>query len=419
VRNDPSIDFDWGYGSPAAGVGSDNFSVRWTRDVHFGTSGTRTFSATVDDGVRVWVDGALVIDKWYPQSRTTHTGSTFISAGTHQIKVEYFEQSGVAVCMVSWSGTGPGPGPGPSPQTIIVDNRDSNFVWGGPTSSWYARSTGYRGHLNWTWNSRTKLFNWGKWFPHISTAGNWEVFVYIASRYHGSKSARYKIHHNGVVDERVVNQNIYYDDWVSLGTYYFGGGPNEYVLLGDNTGETYATRFVGFDAVKFVRQGTAPPPGPTPAPPSGCAITPILGFGNVWNTHSQVRSKLGCPTEMEKAVWAGEQNFQGGYMLWRQDTNEIYVIYNNGTWQVYPDTWTTSEPEMDPSIVPPSGYYQPKRGFGKVWRNNPNVRSNLGWATTQERGFYGSVQPFVGGRMLWSNTQGIYVLYNDNTWDRY
>lgn len=414
VRSDPAINFDWGYGSPAAGVTSDYFSARWTRDVYFDTSGNRTFSATVDDGVRVWVDGALVIDKWYPQSRTTHTGSTYVSAGTHQIKVEYFEQGGVAVCMVSWSGA-PAPGPGPSPQTIIVDNRDSNFVWGGPTSSWYARSTGYRGHLYWTWNSRTRLYNWGKWFPYVNTAGNWEVSVYIPSRYHGSKSARYVIHHNGVQNTCVVNQNIYYDKWVSLGTYYFAGGSNEYVFLGDATGETYGTRFVGFDAVKFVRQDGGAPP----APPSGCAITPILGFGNVWNSYSQVRSKLGCPTETEKSVWAGEQLFQMGYMFWRQDTKQIYVIYNNGTWQICPDTWTPSEPEIDPLVVAPPGYYQPKRGFGKVWRDCAGVRTNLGWATTEERGFYGSAQPFEGGQMLWSSTRGVYVLYNDGTWQRY
>ena len=75
--------------------------------------------------------------------------------------------------------------------------------------------------------------------------------VYIASSYHGTKSAKYVIRHNGVSDNKWVNQNNYYNQWVSLGTYYFAGGPNEYVYLGDATGEAYATRYVGFDAVKF------------------------------------------------------------------------------------------------------------------------------------------------------------------------
>ena len=413
VRNDAAVSFDWGYGSPAIGVNADSFSVRWTRDAYFASSGTQTFSATTDDGVRVWLDGAIVIDKWYPQSRTTHNGSIYVAAGTHQVKVEYFEQTGVAVCMVSWTG-GVAPSP-PSTIEIIVDDRDANFVWGGPAGSWYGRNTGYRGHLYWTWNGTTTQHNWAKWYPYVPTAGNWAVSVYIPNRYHGSKSARYVIYHAGAQHQQVVNQNIYNNQWISLGTHYFAGGSGEYVFLGDNTGETYATRFVGFDAVKFVRQDGAP----APTPVSGCAITPILGFGRIWNSYSSVRAKLGCPTETEKAVWAAEELFQNGSMFWRQDQKYIYVLYNAGNWQGYDDTWTSAEPEWDALTVPPAGYYQPKRGFGKVWRDQPGVRTVLGWATTEERGLTASMQPFEGGLMIWSNTRGIFVLYNDGTWEHY
>jgi hypothetical protein len=415
VRNETAINFNWGYGSPAPGVNVDGFSARWTRDAYFPSSGNYTFSVTVDDGVRLWVDGAIVIDKWFPQSTTTYLGTIYLAAGNHQVRVEYFEDTGVALCMVTWSaGTS-------SAAEIVVDDRDGHFIRGGPSSGWYGRSTGYRGHLFWTWNSRTQLRNWGKWFPYVPSAGNWEVYVYIASKYFGTTAAAYSIYHSGVRDTRVVNQAIYYNQWVSLGTYYFAGGSGEYVYLGDNTGEAYATRYVGFDAVKFVkRDGGTPPPVPTPAPPyPGCSITPVLGFGRVWNTYPNVRSKLGCPTEVEKGVWAAEESFQGGYMFWRDDTKVIYVLYNNGTWQSFNDTWTTGQPETDTSIVPPPGYYQPKRGFGKVWRDNSSVRSTLGWATTEERGFYASVQQFSGGLMFWSNVRGIYVLYSDGRWERY
>ena len=414
VRNDSAISFDWAYGSPATGVNADYFSVRWTRDVSFSTSGTYVFSTVNDDGVRVWVDGTLLIDKWYPQSRTTHWGSTYLSAGTHHIKVEYFEQTGVAVCYLSWTTGGT-----PAPQEVVVDDQDSGFAWGGPTSSWYGRNVGYRGHLYWTWNGTSTVHNWAKWFPYLSSAGNWEVYVYMADRYHGSKSAKYSIYHAGVRSDKVVNQNIYNNQWVSLGTYSFSGGAGEYVYLPDATGEGYATRYIGFDAVKFVKRDGAPPPSPPSPPPPGCTITPILGFGRVWNTYSEVSSKLGCPTAVEQGIWAGEQPFQTGHMFWREDTKKIYVLYSTGTWQIYDDTWTSAEPEWDISIVPPAGYYQPKRGFGKVWRTNPGVRSGLGWATTEERGFHGSVQAYEHGMMLWSNLRGIYVLYDDGTWQRY
>jgi hypothetical protein len=424
VRNDAVINFDWGYGSPASSVSADNFSVRWTRDAYFPSSMNYTFYATVDDGVRVWVDGALVVDRWYPQSRTTHTATIYLGAGTHQVRVEYFEATGFAVCMVNWSGGGVYPPPVVADE-IVVDDRDGRFVWGGASGSWYSRATGYASHLYWTWNAQSTVRHWAKWYPYVSSAGNWEAYVYIASRYFGSKSARYAIYHNGVRDDRIVNQNNYYNQWISLGTYYFGGGPGEYVYLSDATGEVNGTRYVGFDAVKFVRRDGSPvpppppPPGPGPGPVPGCSIYPTLGFGRVWNTYANVRNKLGCATEMEKSVWAGEESFQGGYMFWRQDTLTVYVLYNNGTWQSFPDTWTSAEPEWDPSIVAPPGYYQPKRGFGKVWRNNAGVRNALGWGLNEERGFTASVQQFGGGMMYWSNTRGIYALYGDARWEHY
>jgi serine/threonine-protein kinase len=144
-----------------------------------------------------------------------------------------------------------------------------------------------------------------------------------------------------------------------------------------------------------------------------------MGFGTVWNNNPGVRSRLGCPTDVEKGVWAGEETFINGYMFYRQDAAYIYVMNNNGTWQGYNDTWTSAEPEWDTSIVAPPGYLQPKRGFGKVWRNNPSVRSGLSWATMEERGFGATVQAFTGGLMLWSNVRGVYVLYNDGTWQRF
>jgi len=95
------------------------------------------------------------------------------------------------------------------------------------------------------------------------------------------------------------------------------------------------------------------------------------------------------------------------------------VVRSDQTWQLYDDTWREGDQEWDPNILVPTGLYQPKRGFGKVWRDQSGVRSALGWATTEERGFTMAVQPFDGGTMLWSNVRGTYVLYSDGTWARY
>ena len=72
VRDDgiSALDFDWGAAGPnACGVGSDLFSARFTRTVFF-NAGTYRFTATTDDGVRLYVDGVLRIDKWLDQGPT-------------------------------------------------------------------------------------------------------------------------------------------------------------------------------------------------------------------------------------------------------------------------------------------------------------------------------------------------------------
>ena len=48
--------------------------------------------------------------------------------------------------------------------------------------------------------------------------------------------------------------------------------------------------------------------------------------------------------------------------------------------------------KLSKTIAPPEGRYQPIRGFGKVWRENPQVREQLGWAIAPEQGFEGALQ---------------------------
>src|SRR5690242_4163224 len=99
-----TINYDWGTGGPA-GLPTDNFSVRWTGTFSF-PAGTTTFTATADDGIRVFVDGTSVIDAWRDQAATTYTGTRTLTAGQHAVKVEYYEASILAVAQVSWSAAG-------------------------------------------------------------------------------------------------------------------------------------------------------------------------------------------------------------------------------------------------------------------------------------------------------------------------
>ncbi|MBI3961106.1 MAG: LysM peptidoglycan-binding domain-containing protein [Chloroflexi bacterium] len=102
TRVDGKIHFDWGAGSPSAAVNSDDFSALWTSINSF-EAGTYRFMTTADDGVRVYVDGALVIDNWKVQPAAESSGEIALTAGSHTVQVRYFEESGLASIYVRWA----------------------------------------------------------------------------------------------------------------------------------------------------------------------------------------------------------------------------------------------------------------------------------------------------------------------------
>jgi hypothetical protein len=106
TRRDPAIDFDWGTSSPATGIPAETFSVRWTRIETF-ADGYYLFRATVDDGIRVYIDGALVIDEWRDDGRREVTAERRLEAGRHALRVEYYERGGAAVARFGWEDVTP------------------------------------------------------------------------------------------------------------------------------------------------------------------------------------------------------------------------------------------------------------------------------------------------------------------------
>jgi glucose/arabinose dehydrogenase len=114
TRQDAAVDFDWGGGSPGDGVPADHFSARWTKSEVF-PAGTYTFTTTSDDGVRLYIDGTLVLDKWVLQGPTTYTVARQLTEGTHQIVLEYFENGGGAVAKLSYAQSDQPPPPPPDP----------------------------------------------------------------------------------------------------------------------------------------------------------------------------------------------------------------------------------------------------------------------------------------------------------------
>ena len=115
VRNDPAVDFDWGNGSPDAMIPVNGFSARWTRTLPF-TAGRYRFVVSADDGVRLYVDGMLLINQWRDQAISTFSADWDMSAGNHAIVMEYYENTGYAPARLSWgpiSATPPAPTPTP------------------------------------------------------------------------------------------------------------------------------------------------------------------------------------------------------------------------------------------------------------------------------------------------------------------
>lgn len=101
IRDDANIDFNWGDGSPAGGINNDNFSVRWTRNVVL-NPGRYKFTTRTDDGVRLWVNNQLIVDRWFPQSLSSGEGQIELYGGPVSIKMEYFDLTGGAEAHLSW-----------------------------------------------------------------------------------------------------------------------------------------------------------------------------------------------------------------------------------------------------------------------------------------------------------------------------
>jgi PKD repeat protein len=103
------LNYNWGSGGPGSGVNTDNFSARWLGRFNF-TAGSYTFTTRSDDGVRLWVDGVQLIDFWTDHGATTRTATRTLTAGEHEVKVEYYERTLGAIIQVSWAGGGGGSG---------------------------------------------------------------------------------------------------------------------------------------------------------------------------------------------------------------------------------------------------------------------------------------------------------------------
>jgi mono/diheme cytochrome c family protein len=100
-----AVNFGWGTASPGGGVAADQFSVRWSGLVEATATGNFQFRTKVNDGVRLWVNGVLVIDNWSNRTTVAEFTSANIALTKNQryaITLEYYDNTGQAVARLNW-----------------------------------------------------------------------------------------------------------------------------------------------------------------------------------------------------------------------------------------------------------------------------------------------------------------------------
>jgi len=103
VRLDAEVNFEWGGASPAPGVFADGFSVRWSGRIRFAEPGKYQFNTRSDDGIRLYLDGKLLIGDWSEHAARSSGAPVSVEAGrNYALTIEYYEGSGDAVAQFSW-----------------------------------------------------------------------------------------------------------------------------------------------------------------------------------------------------------------------------------------------------------------------------------------------------------------------------
>ncbi|MDQ6859852.1 MAG: DUF1800 family protein [Verrucomicrobiota bacterium] len=104
TRTDLTVDFNFSTaGVLPAGVNTTYFTVRWAGQVQPQYSETYYFVTRTDDGVKLWVNGQLIVDKWVNQGVTDWTGAIDLKAGVlYDIKMEYFQATSSREAHLSW-----------------------------------------------------------------------------------------------------------------------------------------------------------------------------------------------------------------------------------------------------------------------------------------------------------------------------
>jgi uncharacterized repeat protein (TIGR03806 family) len=110
TRVDPGINFNWDSTPPDPSIGLTVYCVRWTGSVQPQFTDNYTFYASADDGVRLWVNGKLLVDQWHDEAQTAYSGTiNLVAQQRYDIEMDFYQNGGQSVAQLSWSSPLTGP----------------------------------------------------------------------------------------------------------------------------------------------------------------------------------------------------------------------------------------------------------------------------------------------------------------------
>ncbi len=306
TRWDRTIDFRWWGGAPHSLVGDDNFSVRWTRDIPF-AAGNYRFNATMDDGMRVWINNQLIIDSWTPSQEHTVSVDRFIPAGTHSFRVEHFEAGGQATAIFNW-------------QLITPEIAGPQFPnWRGV----YFNTVNLTGAPVLVRDDRYLNQNWGEGAPGPGV--NSDLWSARWTRQVAVQPGRYRVVATSDDGSRVwVNNQLVIDNWIDQTTTRSaeittnGSVANVVVEYYDNFGPA------------FLQVDLIPLGGPSVLPPTGtCTTAPVnlqaqVTSGAVLNVRRGPSTQFEVLTQLQPCTTVQLTGFRSTDNQW------VQVIVPNG-----------------------------------------------------------------------------------------
>ena len=371
------IEHEWGNDGPGYGLPNDNFTSRFERTVNF-ACGRWQFDVHTDDGVRLWVDGNLILDEWRSQV-ADFSREVDLSAGNHELKLEHGENGGGAAIHLSWDKVADCAPSTPTLQdpanaTVLNEGQDITLSWTGNTQQYYAEFWGGpAGTLNSGWQSGTSWHIGSQWAGYTyswrvkgrngTTESGWSDTWTFTVRpaapsnlsaqtascsavnlYWSDNSGNeegYKIYRNGsYVGQVGMNTTSYQDTGLSENTGY-----SYYVKAFRGSIESAAS-----NTVNITTPPCAPPqPDLRPYAPSGYPY-PVVP-SSIQGTHAVNTLYAGKPTYFDwHFINSGNETASGNFHveLWVGDTRYVRYPYSN-----YGAGWSGGFDDWNETIATP------------------------------------------------------------------